>query len=215
MIIDKETLFAQNTAVTKDAVVGGTVVDLVKTGKHYKLHGFLVVLIKEAFAAAGAIATAAIAAGGTGYTAEDVVTIGGGTGATVKVLTVNETGVAQTIQLLTAGSGYSAAATAAVTGGTGTGLTLLTTLVGSGTVPGTALEFQLVVADDVLLTDDPTVISSTGAIPLASLGLGAMFALPLPIDFSRRYVGVKAVPTGDFVAGKFDAFITMDVPQWY
>lgn len=131
MIIDKETLFAQNTAVTNAAVVGGTVVDLVKTGKHYKLPGFLVVLIKEAFAG------------------------------------------------------------------------------------GTALEFQLVVADDPLLTVNSTVISSTGAIPLASLGNGAMFVLPLPINFSRRYVGVKAVPTGQFVAGKFDAFITMDVPQWY
>lgn len=45
---------------------------------------------------------------GSGYSADDVLTIiqTGATGATVKVLTVDEAGAVQTVELITAGSGY-------------------------------------------------------------------------------------------------------------
>lgn len=75
----------------------------------------------------GTIATAAIGAGGTGYTALDVLTLaqaGGGTQATVRVDTVDGSGVITAITVLTGGSGYVAASTYATTGGTGTSGTI-------------------------------------------------------------------------------------------
>ena len=67
------------------------------------------------------VATIALVAGGTGYPADDELTVVGGTGtaATIKVLTVNA-GVIETAEILTVGS-YTAEPTnaVAVTGGTG------------------------------------------------------------------------------------------------
>ena len=67
------------------------------------------------------VATIELVAGGTGYTADDELTVVGGTGtaATIKVLTVNA-GVIQTAGILTVGSYTVEPANAvAVTGGTG------------------------------------------------------------------------------------------------
>ena len=67
------------------------------------------------------VATIELVAGGTGYTADDKLTVVGGTGtaATIKVLTVNA-GVIQTAELLTVGSYTLEPSNAvAVTGGTG------------------------------------------------------------------------------------------------
>lgn len=61
---------------------------------------------------------------GLGYTANDVLTImgGGGTGATLKVLSVGGGGEVQDVEILTHGSGYAVGAGNATTGGTGNGL---------------------------------------------------------------------------------------------
>lgn len=72
----------------------------------------------------GAIATASVHAGSTGYTVGDVVTLGGsGTGGTFTVVTAPG-GVVGTVSLLTAGTGYTVASAVPTTGGTGTGLTI-------------------------------------------------------------------------------------------
>lgn len=75
-----------------------------------------------------ALRTAVIAAAGSGYTANDVLAIAGGTGGTVRVLTVDGSGAVTSIQIINPGSGYSAATGAATTGGTGTGCTITTTI---------------------------------------------------------------------------------------
>ena len=72
--------------------------------------------------AIGNIKTISLNAGGTGYTANDVVTIStGDANATATVLTVNGSGVILTISLFTNGTGYSTGSAIAVTGGTGSG----------------------------------------------------------------------------------------------
>lgn len=75
-----------------------------------------------------ALRTAVIAAAGSGYTANDVLAIAGGTGGTVRVLTVDGSGAVTSVQIANPGSGYSAATGAATTGGTGTGCTITTTI---------------------------------------------------------------------------------------
>lgn len=81
----------------------------------------------------GPVVTVAIAAGGTGYTANDVVTIGGnaGTKATATVSTVNGSGVVTALALTTAGGPiYDTANNPhTTTGGTGTGLTVNVTAI--------------------------------------------------------------------------------------
>jgi hypothetical protein len=75
-----------------------------------------------------ALKTAVIAAAGTGYTANDILTIAGGTGGTVRALTVGASGEVTSIVIANPGTGYSAATGAATTGGTGTGCTITTTI---------------------------------------------------------------------------------------
>lgn len=69
----------------------------------------------------GTVATIALGAGGTGYTAGDILTLvsaSSGVQATVRVDTV-AVGVVTGVTLLTGGTGYAASTTYAVTGGTG------------------------------------------------------------------------------------------------
>ena len=76
----------------------------------------------------GTVASAAVTAGGTGYTSAPVVafTGGGGTGATaIAVLTGT---VVTSIVVTEAGSGYTTVPTVALTGGAGTGATATATL---------------------------------------------------------------------------------------
>lgn len=75
-----------------------------------------------------ALKTAVIAAAGSGYTANDILTIAGGTGGTVRALTVGASGEVTSIAIANPGTGYSAATGAATTGGTGTGCTITTTI---------------------------------------------------------------------------------------
>ncbi len=84
----------------------------------------------------GVIVTATLNAAGTGYHADDILTVtgGGGTGATFKVSTVDGSGHVTAIQQLTGGSGYSSGtgyATSVIPSG-GTGATIDVTTVSAG-----------------------------------------------------------------------------------
>lgn len=84
------------------------------------------------FTVANPIFTASVVAGGISYKVNDVVTVGGGAGGTVRVtkihpsLVINEGPVSE-IQLLTGGSGYSTG-TKATSGGSGSGCTISVSL---------------------------------------------------------------------------------------
>lgn len=64
---------------------------------------------------------------------------------------------------------------------------------------GTSVEFQFIAADAANLTGNVTVIGTTGAIPVASLTLGARFACvlnPRLASKGQRYLGMQAVNVG-------------------
>lgn len=74
-------------------------------------------------------------AGGSGYTVDDVLTIAGGVGGTVKVVSVTDvmvTGEVTAVELVDAGAGYSFSGNMATTGGTGTGCTISVVAVTDG-----------------------------------------------------------------------------------
>jgi len=69
---------------------------------------------------------------------------------------------------------------------------------------GTSCEFQVVTADDAALSTNLKVLGTTGAIPVASLTLGARFACDVnPVIGSKgqRYIGLRAVNVGNNTAG--------------
>jgi hypothetical protein len=84
---------------------------------------------------------------------------------------------------------------------------------------GTSVEFQFVNADDAALGTNLTVLASSGAIPVASLGLGARVPMTVPkVDprTLRRYVGVRYVIVGTTTAGAVSGGFTGfagDYPQ--
>ena len=68
----------------------------------------------------------------------------------------------------------------------------------------TALEMQVITADDAALTTNVRVVGTTGAIAVASLTAGARFVCDVnPIIGSKgqRYIGARYVPTGTGTAG--------------
>ena len=68
----------------------------------------------------------------------------------------------------------------------------------------TSLDIQVVVADDAALSSNLTVVGSTGAIPLASLGAGARYVAeinPRVGGVGQRYLGVRYVIVGAGSAG--------------
>jgi len=72
--------------------------------------------------------TAVLANPGSGYTALDVLAVAGGTGGTIRVLTVDGSGAVLTFRFANRGTEYSAATGAVTTGGTGTNCTVTTTI---------------------------------------------------------------------------------------
>ena len=69
---------------------------------------------------------------------------------------------------------------------------------------GTSAEFQVIQADDAALTTNVTVIGTTGAIPVASLTIGARFDIELNARIGskgQRYVGGRTVNVGANTAG--------------
>jgi hypothetical protein len=78
----------------------------------------------------------------------------------------------------------------------------------------TALTIEVIVADDAALSTNVTVIGSSGAIPVASLIVGARFAVGLnPRIGSRgqRYLGVRYTPTGTGTTGAVIAELGTDI----
>lgn len=78
----------------------------------------------------------------------------------------------------------------------------------------TALEMQIVVADDAALGTNLTVIGTTGAIPVASLTVGAKFVCQTNPRFAskgQRYMGCRYVPTGTGTAGALSAAVMQNV----
>lgn len=78
----------------------------------------------------------------------------------------------------------------------------------------TSVEIQAIVADDAALTTNVTVIGSTGAIPLASLTLGARFAAEINARIGskgQRYLGARYVIVGIGSAGAVFTDFGMEV----
>lgn len=68
----------------------------------------------------------------------------------------------------------------------------------------TSIEFQAVTADDSALAANLAVVASTGAIPIASLTVGARFVAginPRIGSLGQRYLGARAVIVGTTTAG--------------
>lgn len=85
-----------------------------------------------------------------------------------------------------------------------------------GTVFGglTALDVEVITADDAALTTNVTSIGALKAIPVAQLAAGARFAIdtsPLLGQQGRRYVGARYTPTGTGTTGTLFASIGTDV----
>lgn len=74
--------------------------------------------------------------------------------------------------------------------------------------------FEVLEADDGAGTVNPTVIASSGPVPIANLTLGARpFEVALP-KTRRRYVGVRyTIGTGPLTAGKFTAVIVLNAEE--
>lgn len=137
MILDKETYLADGVAVGDAAVIGGTVVDLVKAPQfNVRPHGKIPLKITEAFVA-------------------------------------------------------------------------------DGVTPGTAVQFDLVCADNAALSSNPVVVASISAVLAALTKDAVITTFDYPSYLPKRYFGIKATPTGKFTAGKFSAFVTMDAPFSY
>lgn len=85
------------------------------------------------------------------------------------------------------------------------------TVAGAG---GTSIEHQIIVADDAALTTNVTVIGTTGAIPVASLTLGARFACainPRIASKGQRFMGARYVSVGTTTAGAVLGDIGLDI----
>lgn len=80
---------------------------------------------------------------------------------------------------------------------------------------GTSVEFQIVTDDNAAMSS-PTVIGSTGPIPLATLAAaGAQITQPLPEvqGNGERYLAVRYVGVGTFTAGSISSQIVLDAPN--
>lgn len=74
----------------------------------------------------------------------------------------------------------------------------------------TSLQADFVSDTAVGLATAPVVHLSTGAVPLATLTGGIVFAAKLPAGSYKRYLGVKYTVAGTGTGGTVDAFITKD-----
>lgn len=84
--------------------------------------------LHDDYGATTALKTAVLASPGSGYAAGEVLGIAGGTGGTIRILTVDGSGAVLTFRFANRGTGYSATTGAATTGGSGTGCTVTTTI---------------------------------------------------------------------------------------
>lgn len=82
---------------------------------------------------------------------------------------------------------------------------------------GTSVEIQYVEADDTGLSTNATVLASSGAIPVASLPIGAQVVIAVPRASqyaTRRYVGIKYVNVGNNTAISVITNMVKNVPDF-
>lgn len=79
----------------------------------------------------------------------------------------------------------------------------------------TALTVEAIVADDAALTTNITVVGSSGAVPVASIGtIGQRLIVglnPRIASKGQRYLGVRYTPTGTGTAGALIAELGTDI----
>lgn len=101
--------------------------------------------------------------------------------------------------------------------GAGSDLAVLRISVTTAFAGGTSAEFQAITADDAALTTNVTVVGSSGAIPVASLPIGARAAVelnPRLTSKGQRYLGMRTVNVGANAAGAIFADIGVDVQDF-
>lgn len=85
---------------------------------------------------------------------------------------------------------------------------MLRCIVGTAFTGLTALDLDVIIADDAALSVNVTVVGSLKAIPVASLVAGARFNVdtsPQIASKGRRYLGARYVPSGTGTAGSLFA----------
>lgn len=79
---------------------------------------------------------------------------------------------------------------------------------------GTSVQFQVIQADDAALTSNVQVICETAAIPIATLTIGSVVALPIkPAEpyAAKRYIGTRYVLAGAIASTSVTAEIIKDI----
>jgi len=81
-------------------------------------------------------------------------------------------------------------------------------------VGGTSMQFNVIASDNADSTGNVQIIGTTGAIPVASLTLGARFAAelnPRIASKGQRYVGLQVINVGTTTAGSIYADIGLEI----
>lgn len=87
-------------------------------------------------------------------------------------------------------------------------------VVGAAQVGATSVEIQVITADDAVLSTNVAILASSGAIPVASLTIGALTDIalpPRPGSKGQRYLGVRYVITGTSTAGSFTTDFGLEI----
>lgn len=78
----------------------------------------------------------------------------------------------------------------------------------------TALNIEIIVADDAALSTNVTVIGASGSIPVAQLTAGARHMVSFNAKIAskgQRYLGARFTPTGTGTAGVLTGVVTSDI----
>jgi hypothetical protein len=98
--------------------------------------------------------------------------------------------------------------------GSGNEYPILHAVIGTAVAGATSVEIQVVTADNDALSTNLTVISTSGAIPVASLTAGSRWAIlispALMGRVARRFLGVRYVITGTSTTGTVVAHFGLD-----
>jgi hypothetical protein len=88
-------------------------------------------------------------------------------------------------------------------------------VIGTAVAGGTSVEIQVITADNDALTTNPTVVGSSGAVPVAQLTAGARFAVSINPQLmgrtARRFLGARYVVTGTTTTGTVVSHFGLDV----
>ncbi len=135
--------------------------------------------------------------GGAGYTANDILTVAGGTGATLKVTAVDGTGAVVSFIQLTGGSGYSFTLGATTTGGTGVGATVdIPAVVTGGTITKTNPSISWQQAGFNVSADRKIMIAGTEYTYFGGASTDTLFGvLPDPSAIPTNTLAIQSVIT--------------------